>query len=328
MSDQTSFQGFVFPESNYFRMPNEWTNLTVGMTSLAEIKVVEYVLRHTWGYSKERDKPKRITLDEFAKGRKRKDGSRMDDGIGMSILSIRKGIKKAIEHNYLSVAEDDRDRGRVKRYYSLKMFGGITKKQSGCKKVIPPMLESNTRSGKDNLRKTIKRRGGRKVPAPTQRGFLSDDWDRKGGEQLKKLLVKFDADMVRPPRRVRTDTLAKNFTNLRTLRNIPKPLIVKMMKWLQSHYGDVFTPKIHKATDLYDNWGRFDEAFKRWEHDQEKNGDGQPTYPQEQEGLIYRIRKQWESNGEDPQDNMSQDEVDEVLAELGEQPGAVDASMM
>jgi len=68
------FQGFSKPEANFFRLPNEWTDITAHITSLAEMKLVEYVLKHTWGYS-EFDMVKKITTDEFMYGRKKKDGT-------------------------------------------------------------------------------------------------------------------------------------------------------------------------------------------------------------------------------------------------------------
>ena len=43
------FVGFDPPTSNWFRMPNNWTDVTSEINNLAEIKIVEYILRHTWG---------------------------------------------------------------------------------------------------------------------------------------------------------------------------------------------------------------------------------------------------------------------------------------
>jgi hypothetical protein len=37
------FRGFERPSRNYFKMPNNWTDITAEMSSLAEIKVVDYV---------------------------------------------------------------------------------------------------------------------------------------------------------------------------------------------------------------------------------------------------------------------------------------------
>ena len=78
LSEQ-SFEGFSKPEANFFRLPNEWTDITAQVTSLAEMKLVEYVLKHTWGYS-EFDMVKKITTDEFMSGRKKKSGERIDIG--------------------------------------------------------------------------------------------------------------------------------------------------------------------------------------------------------------------------------------------------------
>lgn len=118
MSEQ--FAGFEVPKQNWFKLPNSWTDITADMRSWAEHKIVEYVLRHTWGFQ-EYGKLKLITLDEFENGRKRADGSRMDKGVGLRRQAIISGLKQAVEDGFLIVDTDDRDKGRVKKYYGLKM---------------------------------------------------------------------------------------------------------------------------------------------------------------------------------------------------------------
>lgn len=117
------FEGFEPPESNYWRLPNSWFDVVAHFTSWAEHKVVEYVLRHTWGYQ-EYGISKLITMDEFMHGRKRRDGSRMDAGCGMAENSIKKGIADAVAHGFLTVEVDDSDRGRIKKYYAPRMRVG------------------------------------------------------------------------------------------------------------------------------------------------------------------------------------------------------------
>ncbi len=114
------FEGFDPPESNFWRLPNNWFDLVAGFTSWAEHKVVEYILRHTWGYN-EYGVTKLITMDEFMHGRKRRDGSRMDAGCGMAENSIKKGIADAVAHGFLVVEVDARDRGRIKKFYAPRM---------------------------------------------------------------------------------------------------------------------------------------------------------------------------------------------------------------
>src|SRR3989440_2066351 len=114
------FAGFSTPEANFFRLPNEWTDITAHVTSLAEMKLVEYVLRHTWGYS-EFNMVKKITTDELMYGRKRKSGERIDNGTGLSKPSVIAGLKSAVEHGLLEEETDDSDKARIKKYYKLKM---------------------------------------------------------------------------------------------------------------------------------------------------------------------------------------------------------------
>src|SRR6266568_5762183 len=114
------FAGFSTPEANFFRLPNEWTDITAHITSLAEMKLVEYVLKHTWGYS-EFDMVKKITTDEFMYGRKKKDGTRIDIGTGLSKPSVIEGLNNAVKHGLLEVEIDDSDKARIKKYYKLRM---------------------------------------------------------------------------------------------------------------------------------------------------------------------------------------------------------------
>src|SRR5215212_2941021 len=118
--ERTSFPGFDRPESNFFRMPNSWTDITAEIDNIAELKVVEYVLRHTWGYQEYGIK-KHITMDEFVHGRRRRDGSRMDRGTGLSERAVRYGLAKAVERGLVEEEIDDTDRGRVKKWYGLRM---------------------------------------------------------------------------------------------------------------------------------------------------------------------------------------------------------------
>jgi hypothetical protein len=116
--------GFDVPHRNWFKLPHAWTDLTAQMRSRAEQKVVEYVLRHTWGYQ-EYGGLKRITLGEFAHGRRRADGTRLDRGIGMRKQAIIRGIRQAVADGFLVEEVDDRDRGRTKKFYGLRMLAHV-----------------------------------------------------------------------------------------------------------------------------------------------------------------------------------------------------------
>jgi len=166
------FSGFDLPTSNYYRCPNCWIDICANIKSLAELKVVQYVMRHTWGYW-EFETPKTITTDEFMHGRKRRDGSRIDKGTGLSDRGVKDGIRLALKHGYLLCEVDDRDRGRIRKAYRLNMTEPAVQESHkdvtpdrkhlpGDGKAIPRNEEeSPPRSEKDTVGKT---RGERENP--------------------------------------------------------------------------------------------------------------------------------------------------------------------
>jgi DNA-binding PadR family transcriptional regulator len=139
-------EGFATPEANFSKLPHELTNCMDKIASLAELKVVLYILRHTWGFQ-EYDKPKKITVDEFMNGRKTKDGRRIDNGIGMSKPSVINGLELAERDGLITVFSDESDPARIKKFYMIRT--------AGVKNVDPDVKDFDT-SGKDSLHRTEK----------------------------------------------------------------------------------------------------------------------------------------------------------------------------
>lgn len=121
--DDLEFRGFSSPEQNWYKMPNEFTELAASLVRrrmTAVVILLLYIMRHTWGYQ-EYGIAKKITLDEFINGRKMTNGARMDSGTGLSDLTIRSAINDAVKVGVLVMEVDDHDKGRMKRYFRLKM---------------------------------------------------------------------------------------------------------------------------------------------------------------------------------------------------------------
>lgn len=170
--ESTFFVGFDPPTSNWFRMPNNWTDITSEINNLAELKIVEYILRHTWGYQ-EYGLKKHITIDEFVNGRRRQDTSRMDNGTGLSERAVYDGLRKAVERGLIEEEIDDSDRGRVKKWYSLRMRTPVSPQpeeqqlqtlQSGVQTLHPPLQTSQHR-GADTAARTEKETLERTIPS-------------------------------------------------------------------------------------------------------------------------------------------------------------------
>lgn len=173
-----NFSGFQRPESNYFKMPNDWIDLTAQISNVAELKVVQYILRHTWGYQ-EYDIKKHITINEFSRGRRRGDGTRMDRGTGLSERAVRYGLQAAVAHGLVEEIVDDSDRGRTKKYYSLRMNpdldtdgirqdlqSGVQSLHPGVQGLPPRGANSAPRSEKDTRERNINNSNLRKTSSP------------------------------------------------------------------------------------------------------------------------------------------------------------------
>lgn len=143
------FAGFKLPEENWTKLPNELIEALPLVETLGELKVILYVLRHTWGFQEyETEHGKKITLDEFANGRKRKNRSRLDGGTGMDRKTIIDGISRAIHHGFLRVETDDRDLARIKQFFSLVLLHDGKSATSDVQKLDPAVEEVTPSGGK------------------------------------------------------------------------------------------------------------------------------------------------------------------------------------
>jgi hypothetical protein len=117
------FPGFWHPDEQqgFTQLPHELIDLLPRIKSLTELKVILYIFRHTWGFH-EFDTLKKITTDEFISGRKRKDGTRLDQGTGLSDWGVKDGIAKALKHGYIVCEVDDRDKARIKKWYAIHTY--------------------------------------------------------------------------------------------------------------------------------------------------------------------------------------------------------------
>ena len=90
-----SFPGFPpKPVTNYWPYPKAlngwWHSLTA-----SEQKVLDYLLRHTWGFKKNSDM---ISLSQFMKGITKKNGEILDTGTGLKDKKTIRGALKGLEN--------------------------------------------------------------------------------------------------------------------------------------------------------------------------------------------------------------------------------------
>jgi hypothetical protein len=119
---QALFPGFEYANSElgFTQVGNANFALLAQIDNLSEMKVTLYLIRNTWGYQ-EYEQGKLITTEEFVNGRKRKDDTRLDSGCGLKTTAVKEGLARGIEHGHIVCNVDDSDKGRIRKYYRLKM---------------------------------------------------------------------------------------------------------------------------------------------------------------------------------------------------------------
>lgn len=130
--DNFVIAGFIHPDylAGFTRLPH-FLIWHMGNMSEPELRVVLYIFRHTWGFSKDKDegglpRKKHITIQEFMTGRVYKrgknKGKRMDHGTGLSDRGVKNGLEQALKHGFIIREVDDSDKGRVKIYYGINTY--------------------------------------------------------------------------------------------------------------------------------------------------------------------------------------------------------------
>lgn len=151
--NEQGFDGFYPPTENWSKFPHQIIAY-LPQFDKKHIILLVYLLRHTWGYGD--DDPKKITIDEFMHGRKRRDGSRIDGGTGLAKSSVINGLDELQRMGFIEVETDDRDKARIEKFYMLRMSkiytsdvqnldtGGIKIRQRSEKDTPDRNLQENT----------------------------------------------------------------------------------------------------------------------------------------------------------------------------------------
>ncbi len=124
-----SFEGFVRPQANFYRLPITWFDTLRVLREqherrriVALIRLTEYVIKWTWGQGNF-DGGVRLTLDELHSGKvsSRVDGTRvrLDLGTGLPHKTLLPTIDDALSFGLLTRTKLTDDRARVKNFYAV-----------------------------------------------------------------------------------------------------------------------------------------------------------------------------------------------------------------
>jgi Bacteriophage replication protein O len=113
------FTGFRSP--NTTPIPDEVFDELLADLSGAEIKVLLYICRRTFGWKKDSDN---ISLNQMLHGITRKDGTQLDRGVGLSKPTLLRTIKSLTAKNIvLTEQRESREKGHEPTNYRLNVIG-------------------------------------------------------------------------------------------------------------------------------------------------------------------------------------------------------------
>jgi phage replication O-like protein O len=119
-----TFRGFRSP--NTTPIPDEVFDELLADLSGAELKVLLYICRRTFGWKKESDN---ISLNQMLRGITRKDGTRLDRGVGLSKPTLLRTIKSLVEKGIiLAEQRDSQEKGHEPTNYRLHMADPLGQK--------------------------------------------------------------------------------------------------------------------------------------------------------------------------------------------------------
>ena len=130
MNDQSAnrprFRGYASP--NYTPVPDELFDEQLAELSGAELKVLLYIIRRTFGFKRESDN---ISLSQMLHGLRARDGRVLDRGVGLSKKTLLLAIKSLEEQNIiLTERRRSQEKGDEPTSYRLNVRAGATQEES------------------------------------------------------------------------------------------------------------------------------------------------------------------------------------------------------
>lgn len=152
-TDTPSFQGFSRP--TYTTVPDELFDILLPTLSDAELRVLLYIVRRTFGFKRDSDS---ISLSQMVSGIITRDGERLDAGVGLSKSSVARGLKSLREKGIiLATRNSSAEKGDQPTTYRLRFTSDTSAHQ-------PPATSP------------VSHQQDTPPVAPTRQGLLQD-WD-------------------------------------------------------------------------------------------------------------------------------------------------------
>jgi Bacteriophage replication protein O len=244
---QLQFKGFNSPR--YTQVPDELFDGLMAHLSGAELKVLLYIIRRTFGFKKDTDN---ISLNQICNGIKTRDGELLDMGTGLSLSTVQLALKGLIEKKcVVTVRNRSKEKGDEPTTYSLNILPYTENRQGGIPKI------GNGGYRKSVTQKTVLQETDlqhRNSNSKLLRNVSNSDKGYKEfkamGELLKTKIMKTNNDVKKIPEslKVTIDEISREFGEKRNFRSN----LTRVLRIIQESgkHQDGFTSYLYEARSI------------------------------------------------------------------------------
>lgn len=123
MTDEDPFQFAGFASPNYTQIPDDFFDVLMPKLSEAELRVLLYVMRRTFGFKKRHDA---ISISQMVGGITTRAGVQLDSGCGLGRTAVKRGVAGLVAKRVLYVEKRQADNGEYEtNIYALVMAEGV-----------------------------------------------------------------------------------------------------------------------------------------------------------------------------------------------------------
>lgn len=254
---EQSFHGFRQLQST--QVPDELFDELMSDLSGAELKVLLYIIRRTFGFKKNSDN---ISLNQICHGIITREGKVLDKGTGLSLSTVQAALKGLLaKHCVVTVRNKSREKGDMPTTYSLN-FRPLTENQQ---RWVPKIGNGGYR--KSVPQETVEqetdlqfRNSKAKRQEETLQGTPPHQPSRAGKSTPSRTGVPSSVAAIISKRK---DTLVQNNLSISRPKLTATPQILAVITEISEHFGDTnhLRSNTSQAANLWQASGRSEAAF-------------------------------------------------------------------
>lgn len=158
-TDWDTFEGFYTP--HYTQTPDALFDWVMADLTGAELKVLLYIVRRTFGFKKDDDA---ISVEQITGGMFKRDGTRLDRGTGLARTTALEALRSLSEKRLIeSERRMNEKTGSLPTVYRLRLKGGTVERTPGVGSSVPP---EGAKERKPGVQKSVPTRNSDPINSP------------------------------------------------------------------------------------------------------------------------------------------------------------------